>query len=619
MLYKQLHISKKRQTIFISVVLLSSLIVALPAVSYASRRNHHYHATSSRRIKPTVTPKVSPTVTPQITGTAEEAVQGTDLLKGQWDFMPGASRTDKGLLIHDTDLSIVSQDGNDSVANPPINAAGTYVKDITGDVSISADLQIPKNTTATVQLYSALPVIADEFKIEKPSVQMAITDGQMLVKVWNGNSQNPSVSQSFSLPLDGTLTLVITRQKDMLQFSADGVVLGSVKASSLFTAGTIWFGFDSNGGDWMLSNLSIKALQDGKFTLSDASTMQVTNHNPNGLQALATKKRPGFLVGMALALNPAVSDSDYANVAFDNAMFGSMTPENDMKMINLQPQRGVYTFQKADALVKLANQNGINDIHGHTLVFAEANPPWFNALPVKTAADKQDIEKIMIDHITTVVKHFGDKVTSWDVVNEPIADYDEFDADSGQIMRNHTWYKAMGKSYVIKAFTAAHAANPHALLSINEYGLEEDGERWDTFLDFMKQFKTDLQNQNIPVANISVGFQAHVYESGDKINTTVLREHIRTLADLGFKSQISENDVYSDDGSAIQSTQYASILNACISEPSCVAWRGWMLTDKYDVFEDGGKIEYGADGLFDNKVQPRPAFKAMQQILTDSQ
>ena len=89
------------------------------------------------------------------------------------------------------------------------------------------------------------------------------------------------------------------------------------------------------------------------------------------------------------------------------------------------------------------------------------------------------------------------------------------------------------------------------------------------------------------------------------------KEKIKEKMEKGKK----EADVYSDDGTAIQSQQYSAILNACISEPGCIAWRGWILTDKYDIFEDGGQVEFGEDGLFSKTMKPRPALSAMQQIL----
>src|SRR4029078_5974044 len=126
---------------------------------------------------------------------------------------------------------------------------------------------------------------------------------------------------------------------------------------------------------------------------------------------------------------------------------------------------------------------------------------------------------------------------------EPLAD-DEFDPGSGIIFRNHKWYQGMGKDYIPKAFSPASHANPKALFFINEFGLEESGERWDTFYALMVSLKNELEKQGIPIDHIGVGFQSHVYERGDVINKSTLADHIRKLGALGIKTQISEMDVY---------------------------------------------------------------------------
>lgn len=603
--------NRKKFHIF-NIIILSTILLSLaliPPISHAMRRNHRYH---SDRTTNTLGVKTTPTVTP-FTPSARTASQSSQLT-GQWAYVPGTYLDEKGLHIQDAQIMIVSQDARETISNPPINLAGSYLKDVTGDFAIEMDMMIPAKTTATFQLYSQPPIIADEFRVERPSMQFTILDGVLKVRSISSSTQRTTADKTFTLPTIDALHFVITRQGTNFLLQANDQEIGTVAVGSLLTNKTLWFGVDSLNGEWTLTGFEVTSPKPNTFQFLDTSALRLNTHNPEGLQALATKKRPGFLIGTAVALGPLLSDPAYTTIALDNNMFGSYTPENDMKMINLQPQRHLYTFQKADALIALAQQNGIKDIHGHTLVFGEANPAWFNALPVKTTQDKQAIEAIMLDHIKTVVTHFGDAVQSWDVVNEPIADYDEF--EQGSIMRNHKWYQAMGNAYIIKAFEAAHKANPKAILSINEYGLEEDGERWDAFMNLMTQLKKDLQARNIPTNLISVGFQAHVYESGDRINTTVLRQHIKELAALGFKSQISENDVYSDDGVSIQTQQYSEILKACVEEPTCIAWRGWMLTDKYDVFkDDDGSIQYGEDGLFTSTLQPRPAVKAMQDVL----
>jgi endo-1,4-beta-xylanase len=237
-------------------------------------------------------------------------------------------------------------------------------------------------------------------------------------------------------------------------------------------------------------------------------------------------------------------------------------------------------------------------VQGHTLVWGEANPAWVRQLP----ADQ--LEKAMLDHIKITADHFKGKVASWDVVNEPFDD-DEWDA-----LRPTIFYKAMGESYIAKAFIAAHEADPEAKLYMNEYGLEEDGWRWDNFLALV----TKLKKEGVPIHG--VGFQAHVYESRDKIDPTVLRKHIQQLAAIGVNARVSEMDVYSDDGVRIQSQQYRDILNACLAEPNCVSWTTWGVSDRYDYFrDDDGSIQTGEDFLWNSRLQPNPMVKTLQDLL----
>jgi len=138
--------------------------------------------------------------------------------------------------------------------------------------------------------------------------------------------------------------------------------------------------------------------------------------------------------------------------------------------------------------------------------------------------------------------------------------------------------------------------------------LESNGERWDTFLALV----TKLKKAGVPIDG--VGFQAHIYESGDKINTNILKTHIQQLAKIGIKSRISEMDVYDDDGTATQAKQYANVFTACISEPNCKSWTTWGVSDRYDMFKDEGEVNYGHDFLWDDKMR---STKALTSILTN--
>ena len=542
----------------------------------------------------------------------QEVKTNADLIPWQAATLPGAIKVGDGLKISPTSLSIVEQNGSGGQPNPPLNLS-SYIE-TKGEYTIEATATDFKDSDATISLYGQVPVIADEFRIERPRVRLGLDDGHLSVTMWDGK-QEPISTQTFTFTSAATVTIATTIKDDKLSFAVNGRTVGEVKAPGIFKD-KLWFGATAEKSDWTLASLQIKELNENKTSLKvvDVSSKTMTVHDDKGLQALAAKKRPGFMVGAAISPGTIVDDPAYAAIALDKSQLGTWTPENAMKMQFLQPKEGQYYFQYADLLVKLAQQNGIA-VHGHALVFGEANPRWFNDLPVNTSEEKQHIEKIMEEHITKVVTHFGDKINSWDVVNEPMADYDEGDG-SGTALRNHKWYKAMGESYIAKALVAAHKANPQATLFINEWGLEEDGERWDAFLARMTALKATLAAQGVPADKIGVGFQAHVYDTADRINPATLTAHLKQLGELGFKAQISEMDVTSELGDDGQGQQYAEVFQACLNEPTCIGWRTWILSDRYNFWkDDDGSIQQGTDGLFSTDMKPRPGYVYIQKLL----
>ena len=536
------------------------------------------------------------------------------LLAGQWRYLPGAEPQADGLHITHTGLAIVEQDGSGGQPNPPVNEYGTRL-DVAGSFAVEATVTDAAGP-ADLQLYGDVPVIQDEFRVEPPSVRMELAGGALKVSVWDGRAtqnladQRPIEQRSFPVEAGVSVDLRMVREHGKLDFSVDGKEVGTVAEHDIFRAGRLWFGMDAPAADghWRLSHLEANPVDDGKVQAVDTSRTSPIARDTKGLQVLAGKKRPGFLVGSAMALGPAVSDSKYANIAF-GGNFGQMTTENALKFQFRHPEPNVYNFKEADALVALAQKHGLK-VHGHALVFGEANPRWITDLPTDTQAQKGYVRKVMVDDIKTTVTHFKGKIASWDVVNEPMADYDDTPDGEGATLRNHKWYRAMGADYIALAFRTAHAADPKAQLYINEYGLESDGDRWDAFLTLMAQ----LKRQGVPITG--VGFQSHVYEAEDQIDPAVLRRHIRQLAALGLKSRISEMDVYTDDGTAVQVTQYANVLAACLAEPSCVSFTTWGFDDDYDMWqEDDHSLQRGQDLLWTTGAKPTPALARLRQLL----
>jgi endo-1,4-beta-xylanase len=510
--------------------------------------------------------------------------------------IPGTTLTPEGLQVNHVGFSIVNQDGSPGGNNSPINIFGARIQH-SGSFTATATTG-QHDAPASLQLYGELPIIADEFRIERKSLSIVADDGALRVSVWNG-SQQPSAEYTFAYQPESPTKLAIEVQNDSVKLLANDTLLGEFAAQGIFKTGTLWYGVDGRDGAWTLQRLDIAPAQGQQLTLVDGSAQQV-GVAAKGMQTLAQAKRPGFTMGAAMALGPAVGDEQYATVAF-GGNFGSLTPENAMKMQSLHPTPATYDFTEADALAALAVRHNMV-VHGHALVFGEANPSWVQDLPTDTPAAKEHVQQVMLDHIATVAGHYKGKVASWDVVNEPLAD------EGG--LRNHKWYQAMGESYISQAFHSARQADPNAKLFINEYGLESgDTDRWNDFVALV----TRLKNAGVPIDG--VGMQSHIYERGDRINTNTLRSRIKQLAGLGLTTRISEIDVYSGDGSRVQSDQYVNVLKTCISEPSCVSYTTWGISDRYNWWQDEGEILQGTDFLWAADMRPRPAQQKIQQYL----
>ncbi|MEK7059971.1 MAG: endo-1,4-beta-xylanase, partial [Patescibacteria group bacterium] len=500
----------------------------------------------------------------------------TNLLKNyNWSNMAGATVTPHGIGISALDRNIVQQDGSGGQTNPPVNLAGPRLS-FSSDLIINASMQDFQDGSS-FRLYGDVPIIYDEWRFEPPSLEFKQVGKQLVVNVWDGKAAEPLQAKTFNLTSD-VQSLIINRQGNRATISVNGRYVGSLSVRKVFDKETIYFGLDAKS-DWMLTNLT--ALAPNGLQVREGLASSASNTSEPTLQSLASKRQRPIKIGAAVALNPLLTDDNYRALAL--GQFSMWTPENELKPQFIHPQPNTYDFKEADLLVSTALKNNIA-VHGHALVFGEANPRWMQNAPLNQK------QQIMTDHITNVMTHYGGKVSGWDVINEPLSDDDADYASGGDGLRKHIWYQAMGKDYIAIALKTAKLADPNAKLYINDYGLEEDGDRWDALIELIKQ----LQSQGVPLDGI--GFEAHVYEDGDHIDPRVLQRHIRQLAKLGLASRISEIDVHGENAS-YQAKEYSGVLTACLNEPACVAFSTWGITDRYGSTTDIGTypLSYGND------------------------
>jgi endo-1,4-beta-xylanase len=538
------------------------------------------------------------------TDTPSEQAVVIDLLQQDWRHVPGVVADGDGVRVDATALKIVEQDGAGGQPNPPVNLAGTHLV-APEDFSLRASLT-DVTADATLAVYDSPPVVADEFRIESAGLRLTLRGDDLRIAVFDGSPQldvtdaQPAHDEHVTV-LDPDAELSVHRSGDRLEIASGGQTLSSLPFGDVFGSGQLWLGLSSEEGSFTVGSLTAAA-PDGASLATASPAVAETERSPDGLQALAGRSRPDFLIGAAVALGPLVSDADYASALVGD--FGAITPENAMKPQALSPRQGEYTFEEADALLDLAAGKGIA-VHGHTIAFTEAMPRWMRELPTGSEQERQASAEVLLDYVTTVVTHFRGRLDSLDVVNEP------FDVDQGTRLQENIWHRVFGPAYPAVVSRAVHDADPDVRQFINENGADVPGPRQDALL----QLALDTNKRGGFIDG--VGLQAHVYDlDTDAISADDLATTFDRVEDAGLVVRISENDVTDAWGQDAQAEQYAVVLAACLRSDACVSYTTWGVDDRYDWWVDDEGLQQGHDFLFDDG-EPTPAYDALREVLAD--
>ncbi|MGV3502619.1 MAG: endo-1,4-beta-xylanase [Adhaeribacter sp.] len=235
--------------------------------------------------------------------------------------------------------------------------------------------------------------------------------------------------------------------------------------------------------------------------------------------------RKSFMVGAALKPNQ-VNGHDKPGQELVLRQFNTISPENLLKWGPVHPLPEIYNFQPADDYVAFGRKHRLF-IVGHTLVWHQQTPAWvFEETPGKPASRELLLQR-MQDHIATVVGRYKGKIQGWDVVNEAINDQDGS-------LRKSKWLEIIGPDYVLKAFEAAHKADPKAQLYYNDYNLYQPAKRQGAI-----RLIKSLQARGIQVH--AIGMQGHyglTYPSFGQVEAS-----IEAFAQLGVKVHFTEVDI----------------------------------------------------------------------------
>lgn len=290
------------------------------------------------------------------------------------------------------------------------------------------------------------------------------------------------------------------------------------------------------------------------------------------LKAHAAAKR--LHVGAAVNMDLLRRDETYRRVIAEQ--YSMVVGENCMKWAPMRPTPETYRFDEADELVRFAEQHGMQ-VRGHNLCWHEQLPKWFEG-----TVTRDNAAKVLTDHIATVAGRYKGRIHSWDVVNEAIWIKD---GREDGMRSSSPWYELLGPGYVEIAFRAARAADPSALLTYNDYGIEydepEEQRKRAAVLGLLKR----LKDAKAPID--AVGVQSHI-KTGD---VTQLGDGIREFAGaarkMGLQVFVTELDV-NDDGLPDEDAEqqdrdvaavYRHYLDAVLKETAVKAVLTWGVAD----------------------------------------
>jgi endo-1,4-beta-xylanase len=280
-----------------------------------------------------------------------------------------------------------------------------------------------------------------------------------------------------------------------------------------------------------------------------------------------------------------------------------ITPENSCKWAAIQPEEGVFTFDKCDIEFSFAHEHN-QKIRGHNLCWGKHNPSWLEDGNFSSL----ELADLLRSHIDTVLKRYGSRAFVWDVVNEALSDFN----DDSALFGNNVWYPAL-PNYVDIAFQQAAASRADSLVKLfyNDYLVEKGRGLFGFKSDNMFNMIKDMRQRGIPVDGVGLQFHIDLYYSG----VDSVQKNLERYDEIGIEVHITELDVgceyYHDaDGQTRQAEVFAAVLQACLDVKACTSFETWGFTDLHSW---RGVEQHPLP--FDESYMPKLAYQALTDTL----
>ena len=342
------------------------------------------------------------------------------------------------------------------------------------------------------------------------------------------------------------------------------------------------------------------------------------------LKSLAN--RSGRRFGSAVAWGPPLGDrASFANPAYAAILEREaelLVPENELKWQWTRPSASQFDFRQLDAIVDYATAHGFK-MRGHTLLWLPEKwyPKWllahdFGPQPARAA------EAMLTEHVRTVTRRYGQRIYSYDVVNEAVQ------PETGEI-RNTPLTRALGGEALLDLmFHTAKAEAPHAQLVYNDYMSWERGTEDETHIAGVLKLLEGFRKRGTPVD--ALGIQSHIRLLKPLPVAEIVAESegpwrafLDRVVAMGYKLEITEfdvNDQKAPDDIAIRDRMVAdyarAYLDVMLSYPQLTDILAWGMVDKFSWLTDfdprpDKSIKRGTP--YDSAYRPKPLRQAIAE------
>ena len=218
---------------------------------------------------------------------------------------------------------------------------------------------------------------------------------------------------------------------------------------------------------------------------------------------------------------------------------------------------------------------------------------------------------IFRSRIAQIAEYYGDKIASWDVVNESTPDYQR-GAFSSVAPLVKSVYGIMPGDYVFAAFDeAARHLSRNVKLNINDYVTSKDYADWTSTL-LSRGARIDVLGSQMHLFNPQ---QCLDIADGKPLMTpSEVRATMERLSVPGLPIHLSEITITSPGNDArgmmIQAIIARNLYRLWFSTPSMEGITWWTVVD-----DCGAPGETSVSGLFTRDMQPKPSYYALRELI----